>query len=330
MTAPDRGPVAGEPGGDWLDQFVTPSAHHPSPSPSEVRTLPAVPAPSSVYRKAVVETGRAAMMSTPEATTLPGVALHVADLRLDRERLDAYAHLVGERAGDTAPPGFVHISVFGMQLALMARTDFPLPMLGMVHIANRIEQVRAARVDEALEVTTHATNLLARPVGSAGTGTQVDLVTRVHDSAGELVWRGTSTYLAARTALAGLEVVQRPERPADATDLVPTGGWHTAKADTRAYAAVSGDRNPIHLHTLAAKAMGFRRTIAHGMDSAARALAALGPARGDRLAWDVQFAAPILVPARVAVRVERDATGSRTTVWRPKDGRVHLVSTTSA
>lgn len=220
----------------------------------------------------------------------------------------------------------MHISLFGMQLALMARKDFPLPMLGMVHVANRIEQVRAAEVSEALDVTTHATRLVARPVGSSGTGTQVDLVTQVRDGDGEVIWRGTSTYLAARTAVPGLEVIERPERPADATDVVPTGGWRTAKADTRAYAEVSGDRNPIHLHTLAAKAMGFRRTIAHGMDSAARALAALGPSRGEQFVWDVEFAAPILVPARVAMRVERSQDGSRTTVWRPKDGRVHLIS----
>lgn len=41
----------------------------------------------------------------------------------------------------------------------------------------------------------------------------------------------------------------------------------------RLYAAISGDRNPIHLHPLAAKAFGFRTTIVHGMWTLARCLA---------------------------------------------------------
>ena len=43
----------------------------------------------------------------------------------------------------------------------------------------------------------------------------------------------------------------------------------------RRYAGVSGDRNPIHMHALSAKAFGFPRAIAHGMWSQARCLAQL-------------------------------------------------------
>ena len=43
----------------------------------------------------------------------------------------------------------------------------------------------------------------------------------------------------------------------------------------RRYAAVSGDRNPIHLYPLTARAFGFPRAIAHGMWLKARTLAAL-------------------------------------------------------
>ena len=38
---------------------------------------------------------------------------------------------------------------------------------------------------------------------------------------------------------------------------------------------MSGDHNPIHLYPLTAKALGFRRQIAHGMWSLARCVAAV-------------------------------------------------------
>src|SRR6266487_1403229 len=46
--------------------------------------------------------------------------------------------------------------------------------------------------------------------------------------------------------------------------------WELPADLGRRYAAVSGDRNPIHLYRLTAWLFGFRRPIAHGMWAAAR------------------------------------------------------------
>ncbi|WP_284248657.1 MaoC/PaaZ C-terminal domain-containing protein [Litorihabitans aurantiacus] len=202
----------------------------------------------------------------------------------------------------------------------------------MVHVANRIEQLRPVAVREALTATTWARNLVSRPVGER-MGAQVDLVTEVR-SGPELVWQGVSTYLARSTQISGLPVLERVEHGAFAAPS-PTGGWSTSLADSKAYAAVSGDRNPIHTSRLAARGFGYRSTIAHGMDTAARALAALGPVRGDAFTWTVEFASPVLVPGRVALAVERrddvDTSGGvrggyALTVWDPKRGKPHLTS----
>ena len=64
---------------------------------------------------------------------------------------------------------------------------------------------------------------------------------------------------------------------------------------------MSGDRNPIHTSALGAKAFGFPRAIAHGMYTAARALAEAGPRRGDAYDWTVSFAKPVLLPSTVDV-----------------------------
>jgi acyl dehydratase len=73
----------------------------------------------------------------------------------------------------------------------------------------------------------------------------------------------------------------------------------------RRYAAVSGDVNPIHLHPLTARAMGFPRAIAHGMWTSAHALAALGPATAQSSSSHVWFRKPVLLPSTVALAVDR-------------------------
>ncbi len=67
----------------------------------------------------------------------------------------------------------------------------------------------------------------------------------------------------------------------------------------RRYAAVSGDRNPIHVHSLTAKPLGFPGAIAHGMWTKARCLAALESRLPDAFTVDVRFRKPILLPGRV-------------------------------
>ena len=55
---------------------------------------------------------------------------------------------------------------------------------------------------------------------------------------------------------------------------VGTIRWRVPDDIGRRYAKVSGDVNPIHMSSLTAKALGFKRAIAHGMWVKAHALAA--------------------------------------------------------
>jgi acyl dehydratase len=68
----------------------------------------------------------------------------------------------------------------------------------------------------------------------------------------------------------------------------------------RRYAAVSGDRNPIHLHGVPARLLGQKGAIAHGMWTKARCLAALEAQLPDAFTVEVAFKLPVLLPARVA------------------------------
>jgi acyl dehydratase len=250
----------------------------------------------------------------PGAGTLPDVVYAVDGVRADADRLTAYQHLLGEAASDVLPAGFVHVLAFPVATALMARPDFPLPLVGLVHLANRVTQLRPVSLGSAFDVRATAADL--RPHRS---GTQVDLVTEVSLD-GAVAWRGVSTYLARGLFLAG----SADDSPAEFVAPTPTGRWTLAGDTGRRYAAVSGDRNPIHLSALSAKAFGFPRAIAHGMYTASRALADVGAARGDAFDWSVEFVKPVLLPGTVTVRIARSDDGFAFAGWDARSGKPHL------
>ena len=69
---------------------------------------------------------------------------------------------------------------------------------------------------------------------------------------------------------------------------------------------MSGDRNPIHMRSIAAKGFGFPKAIAHGMWTKARSLAALQGRLPERYEVDVLFKLPVLLPATVEYATRRD------------------------
>ncbi|MBN9375796.1 MAG: hypothetical protein J0I40_10465 [Cellulomonas sp.] len=304
----------------------------------ELATLPSL---GRLYARAVVAGPRlAAARRTGHApTSLPDVTCTVRDVPVDTTRLTAYQALMGLRAADRLPAGFVHTMAFPLHVALMVRDDFPTAPAGMVHVANRVTQHRPLFRDDLLEIAVHAADL--RPHRS---GTQLDLVAQVRRAgSSDLAWEGVSTYLARGVQLAAGAPPAAAGAPSDAAGEpsdaagepgeegrsewhapVPTASWRLAADTGRRYAAVSGDRNPVHLSTPTARMFGFRRAIAHGMYTAGRALADVGPAAGHTFVWTAEFSKPLLLPATVAVRVAPDGDGFGYTVWTPGAGRPYL------
>ncbi|GAA3695230.1 MaoC/PaaZ C-terminal domain-containing protein [Zhihengliuella alba] len=240
---------------------------------------------------------------------LPHVAHRVPEVRADRSGLARYQRLMGDTLRETLPSVFVHGLAFPVAMGLLVSDDFPLPLLGMVHLRNRGEHRRQIGVDEALTVTAWAENL--RPHFA---GTQVDVVAEVSapgphaDASGadggagaDVVWRGVSTYLAKGVDAPG---AVRPERQARAEFEAPTrtGQWRLPTDTGRRFAEVLGDWNPIHLSSLTAKALGMKRHLAHGMYSAGRALATTAPVEHG-YTWSIEFDAPVFLPATVQFAV---------------------------
>lgn len=254
----------------------------------------------------------AGLAGSRAAGDLPDVTLRRRGVRPDPATVAAYQQLVGEEVRDVLPAGYLHTLAFSLHAAMLARPDFPLPPLGMVHLANRVEMRRAVDVGEVLDVRLRAANLAGHRRGTA-----VDLVAEI--AAGDdVVWRGVSTYLAKGAQVPGARPAPEGERPAWSPPT-PTGSWRLPADTGRRYAAMSGDHNPIHTSRVAARAFGFARPIAHGMFTAAKALADVGAAaRGEAFVWEVEFATPVLLPATVSVRVAPDGDGFALAAWSRK------------
>jgi acyl dehydratase len=258
------------------------------------RTLDSSPSILPLY-------ARAAAPMIPGASLLPfvpggGGEIPELDLTLEGVVADpgdvaAYAKVCGFALRDSLPVTYPHMLAFPLHMAVMADGGFPFGAVGLVHVENRIEQQRRIGIDEELTIRVRPTKLAPHSKGQT-----FSLLTEV-SAGGEKVWESASTMLRRGK---GEEKAKSDKGFAPLPADTPAGAeWKLGGDLGRRYAAVSGDRNPIHMHSLTAKPLGFPGAIAHGMWTKARCLGALDSRLPDAFAVDVRFRKPIVLPARV-------------------------------
>jgi acyl dehydratase len=233
---------------------------------------------------------------------VPDLTLVLGDLEVDRERLASYARVCGFSLRDTLPVTYPHILAFPLQLSLMTDPSFPFPAIGLVHIYNEITQHRPIRASEDLSLRVWAT-----PVQPHPRGRQFSLRSEVRVG-DELVWEEVSANL--RRGSGRDEDARGPEVPSS-EDLELAATWSLPGDLGRRYGSVSGDLNPIHMHSLSARLFGFPSAIAHGMWTKARCLAALEPRLPDSFTVRAAFKRPILLPGKVQFVEGGDRFGVR-------------------
>jgi acyl dehydratase len=244
---------------------------------------------------------RAAAPLVPGASLLPfipGGGGEIPDVRLELDgvvadpgAVAAYAKVCGFALRDHLPPTYPHVLAFPLHMALMSDGSFPFGAVGLVHVANKITQHRRLGLDEPLDLRVQATKLKAHPKGKA-----FDVVTEARVGR-QIAWESTSTFL--RRGKGDPGAASGEAFPIVDEDTPANAEWRLEGDLGRRYGSVSGDRNPIHMHSLTAKPLGFPAAIAHGMWTKARALAALEPRLPDAFVVDVRFRRPILLPAKV-------------------------------
>ncbi|HEV2784663.1 MAG TPA: MaoC/PaaZ C-terminal domain-containing protein [Actinophytocola sp.] len=271
--------------------------------------LTATPNLTALFGKAVL-TG-----FTRRGTRLPDTVYEQPNVSVDRTHLARYDRVCEFRLTDELPVTYPHVLAFPLQVKLMTDPGFPFPLIGSVHLANRIIRIRPLRVDERLTLRVHVENLRDH-----ARGRQFDMISEVL-VAGEPVWTGVSTYLR-RGGGSGAEKARERVEPPE-----PTAVWRVPGNIGRRYAEVSGDRNPIHLHPLAARLFGFPRAIAHGMWTKARCLAAFEGRLPEAYTVDVRFKLPVLLPARTGFAASTVDQGWGFELFDARTGRPHLAGT---
>src|SRR2546430_851313 len=87
---------------------------------------------------------------------LPETEYTLRDTTVDVDHLAAYDRVCGFRLGDALPATYPHIMVFPLAMRLMTDPGFPFPVVGLVHVGNRITQTRPLLVGEKLTLSVRA------------------------------------------------------------------------------------------------------------------------------------------------------------------------------
>ena len=218
---------------------------------------------------------------------------------LESAHIASYSEVCGFGKEHGVPITYPQLLTFPLVMAFFGSAECPWPALGTVHLANRIEQRQRLSPGDALRVEVSTGRLIAHEKGQIFT-LEMKILRE-----GDIVWEATQTLLRTR--------VKNPVGPAFASELATeTPLSHQADFSApgdigRRYGRVSGDLNPIHLSAISAELFGFRRAIAHGMWTKARALAAVMPheaVAGAKVA--VEFKTPLYLPARASLWTNRE------------------------
>lgn len=268
----------------------------------ETRTLDSSPSILPLYARAAAPLipGASLLPFVPgRGKDVPDTELVLAGVRPEPDAVAAYARVCGFPLRDQLPPTYPHVLAFPLHMAVMADGSFPFGAVGLVHVENRIVQHRPIGIGEELRLTVRPT-----PLQPHKRGQTFDLLTEAWIGRRK-AWESTSTMLhrgkSPQQPADGLHTSKAPtpeaDRPEDGSTV--SAEWRLGGDLGRRYAAVSGDRNPIHMHALTAKPLGFPSAIAHGMWTKARCLAALEGRLPDAFEVEARFRKPVRLPGRV-------------------------------
>lgn len=285
-----------------------------------------LPATLRFYPRAVF--GRRTAL-VPEGRTVPRLEGRVESVEARAGHLARYRRVCGFADDGQLPIAYPHVLAMPLHVALLTHPKFVVRLMGLIHVANEIHQLRpmpaGGRYRGRTWIEGHR---------DGDRGHEFDLYTEFDDDAG-VAWHEKSTLLARRStgraqAARSARQTLRYERPAEGdspgcVDIV------APRSVGRRYGWLSGDLNPIHLGDVGARLFGFERAVAHGMWSMARSLAALDPvALAPPVRVHVEFKLPLFLPS--TARLEHwPRDGRRVFVLKDAEGqRPHLAGSTRA
>jgi acyl dehydratase len=248
---------------------------------------------------------------------LPEVTYVRPRVVVDAKLVAAYAKVCGFSKAHGVPMLFAHMQAFPLAMMYFGSKAFPWPAMGTVHLANSAKLLKRINTGDELRLEMRSGELYAHDKG------QVFTLHARALRAGEVVWESTWTLL--RMGVRNPKGQPYTSALVDDAPVSHQADFYAGAGIGRAYGRVSGDINPIHLSAITAKFLGFRKAIAHGMWTKARALAMLMPREDvDHAEVVVEFKTPLFLPSRASLWAARQENGALFEVRNAKGDKPHL------
>ncbi|MCH9827366.1 MAG: hypothetical protein K0U79_06415 [Gammaproteobacteria bacterium] len=282
---------------------------------TQLQTMPAV-APAMIAALTTVR------RRPDESTPVPDLATRIDGVSVNPRALAAYRTVCGFDSTSHLPVSYPQVLVAPIHLQVMNRKGFPIPLLGMVHLRNSIEQLRPIEALETLSFSVDVGQLRRVKMGL-----EIDVNTECRGKDDEApAWRSTMTILHRIKEKNGGGFRKPPGAPASLVESQNSMTIDIAEDTGRRYAKVAGDYNPIHLHALSAKLFGFKRAIAHGMWTQARCCAELERACAQATrSVDIEFKRPIFLPGKATLKWAEGEAGIEYGLLGRNASEVHVL-----
>ena len=275
--------------------------------------------PSMIPAYARVLLGRKPYVA-PDNTVIEPVMLEVRRLAISPGHLARYRSICAVPEGASLPPAYLHVLAMPVHMQLFVVHNFPVKVLGLIHLRNTIRVLDGVDVRQPLRLTVQFDTMRLTDMGQ-----EYEYTTRFEQN-GVVRWEEVSTMFARGNAppkegarRGGIERSKHPETGVETSELnvAPDTGWR--------YARISGDFNPIHLTARTAKMFGFKQAVAHGMWSLGRCLgAAAKQLPAGPMQVDTQFKLPVYVPSEALARTWPVDGGVDISMCTPRGDRLHL------
>jgi len=228
----------------------------------------------------------------------------VSGQSIDSNNLQRYIQCCRFSNTDYVPVTYPFVMAFPLLIKLMTSAQFPLSILGLIHYKNRIIQHSAINKNAIVTIICSVSNDSTSDKGRL-IETHIDIFVDE-----QLMWECTSTFLhksrqkAVKTYSTHSDALHSNHDRLYEQAIETISSFKFNHVDALKYAYISKDTNPIHLHYIPAKLMGFKSTIMHGMLAKARVVAQLETFIDmQHISIDVQFKSAIYLPAQVCLNV---------------------------
>ena len=279
-----------------------------------IQLLTKMPSIATLYRRSITPKKHIAK----NASEIPSQSIEIHRISLNRKKVEAYAEVCGFNYNkQNIPLTYPHILAFTLQLELMTRKAFPIPILGLVHLRNTITRLKPISIDAELSIA-----VVLSEARQTDKGIEVDFRSEASNK-GELVWHSVSTYLYRQKQTASQPQVKKKHSPFKKFRY--SEFWNLKENTGRRYAKVSGDANPIHIHKWAAQFFGFKQAVVHGMWTKARTIGAILPLiKSDKVTVSVEFKQPVFLPSKTILHYQEVASGINLEVRNEANDKLHM------